>query len=296
MKIKETRHGRNGCHPAFTLIELLVVIAIIAILAALLLPALANAKEKAMRISCAGNLKQIGVGINVYAGENEDFIPQRSWPENQNPWQTYEACRVGSNGKSITRGPYNLGLLFFSRAVSEAKAFYCPSMDLTTTNGFDYYSTQGWPSTPVGTGDDNVRTSYNYYPQAKQQERVTTAYGIFNLPLLIRQSITFSSPNPGDPVQSPLKSPIPLKTTGVDLNRSVSTDTLHSTQRALNHRISGNPGGVNVLFGDAHVIFVPVRGNDKNGQPFFSSYWNENKGGPGADSEAFRIIVSLFQP
>jgi len=60
---------------AFTLIELLVVIAIIAILAALLLPALAMAKERARRINCASNLHQLAVSIQMYGGDYNSKVP-----------------------------------------------------------------------------------------------------------------------------------------------------------------------------------------------------------------------------
>ena len=263
---------------AFTLIELLVVIAIIAILAAMLLPALSNAKNKANRISCTNNLRQLGLGLSLYSDNHNDRLPPTLFnPEKDpasGPFQSYFLFYGTAGRPADVTQPYNLAYLYTTKQITTPKTYYDPGLRhpemILVRFEMKYYenATYAWPK--CDDQRDDVRGNYMYYPQSFRRAK--------------------TNPQPGEEEWSLVAE----KSTQLVAQRSLTTDLIY-TVKTRPHTTSRNPVGINALWGDLHVSFSTSKAafDPKLWDPGDDAASAQN---PGDNPKKFRTIVSLLRP
>lgn len=153
----------------FTLIELLVVIAIIGILAAILLPALARARESARRSSCQNNLKQFGIVFKMYAGESkgERYPSLKKRDTSWNPGDPMIAC-LNPNSKSLSPDIE----VMYPEYLSDVAILQCPSSPDFDPGAWHF---GGDPRNPVDPCYHTTTDSYTYLGWVVLNEHVVLA-------------------------------------------------------------------------------------------------------------------------
>ena len=275
----EPRRRRSG----FTLIELLVVIAIIAILAAMLLPALSSAKERAKRSQCGNSLKQMGVAMGMYVGDNNATYPLLKWSDNGSVWYPYEMARFSSpSDAGLEMGWENLGLLYITGLLPSPSIFYCASNPRNPNDVYnaDYYqdSNYKWPFGMFDGSNPNkyVRSGYSYFPQNRKSDPA----GPQQIPGLLGSPVLLPAVNPketasgngGQGASTPVSSwnvVTAMKENNVDPAKAMVCDNLANSDNIYHRGRSGTVAGLNALFGDGHVRWQDAKKNpalfNKNG-------------------------------
>jgi len=182
MSAKSAEAGDAGRSPAFTLIELLVVIAIIAILAAMLLPALAKARDKARRVNCTSNLRQLFLGVMLYADDHSGKLPpwrlgQGNNQDNLSPDPQYSryAFFGSTGGIKVPLGfpppgfeVHNFGYVYSLKYIGDGTLLFCPALTARKSPfSAAHYSPLLTTPNPTEFPGENpyIRSSYLFNPR-----------------------------------------------------------------------------------------------------------------------------------
>jgi hypothetical protein len=242
----------------------------------------------------------MGIALHMYTGDNNNIMPLLKWDPTGSIWYPYEMARFTTPDftAGMSMGWEDLGLLYSTKLISDARIFYCPSNPKANTSqySYDYYVSGNYPTWPFGMFQNGplinepntyVRCGYSYFPQNQQLDAPVqipgpASIGSVALPTVNNQNKSSAMSPPATTAISSWHILTSYSEDALNPAKAVAADNMASISNIFHVNGHGQIAGLNALSADGHVTWQSAEANpilfDASSSGVWSAIDNNSQG------------------